>query len=284
MGELRERFRRQMVLRGFAPSTMSQYERTIVDLVKAYGRSPDTLSNEEIHKHLQFLLEERGLQWSTVNIHFSAYRFFYGKVLGWDETRFGIPRRGRSRKLPVVLDGQTILKILNAPFKIKHRALLHMVYGSGLRVSEVVRLKPSHIESAPERMMVRVEQAKGHKDRYTILSEKALEVLKEYWEICRPKEWLFFGRDKSRAMSRSNAQCAYKSACRKVGVMHGKGIHTLRHGFASHLLEAGLPLPVIQQWLGHRSLKTTAIYCQLSKDFLQRIRNPLDVAYEKKEG
>ncbi len=284
MGELRERFRREMVLRGFTPGTILQYERVMTELAKAYGRSPDTLTNEEIQKHIQFLLEERGLQWSTVNIHFSAYRLFYGKVLGWNETRFSIPRRGRSRKLPLVFDAQTVLKIINAPRTIKHRALLHMVYGSGLRVSEVVRLRPSHIESAPERMMVRVEQGKGHKDRYTILSEKALEVLKQYWRASRPKEWLFFGRDKSRAMSRSNAQCAYKQACRKTGITHGRGIHSLRHCFASHLIEAGLPLPVVQQWLGHRSLKTTAVYCHVSRDFLQKIRNPLDTAYEKKEG
>ena len=283
MGELRERFRREMVLRGFTSGTIFQYERVMTELTKAYMRAPDKLSNEEIHKHLQFLLEERGLQWSTVNIHFSAYRLFYGKVLGWDETRFSIPRRGRSGKLSVILDAQTVLKIINAPRTIKHRALLHMVYGSGLRVSEVVRLKPSHIESVPERMMVRVEQAKGHKDRYTVLSKKALEMLREYWEICRPKEWLFFGRDKSRAMSRCNAQVAYKHACRKAGVTNGKGIHTLRHCFASHLLEAGIPLPVVQQWLGHRSLKTTGIYCHLSPGYLQKVRNPLDCAYEKDE-
>lgn len=284
MGELRERFRRQMVLRGFAPGTMSQYERAIVDMVKAYGRSPDTLTNEDIQKYLCFLLEERGFQWSTTNIYFSAYRFFYVKVLGWNETQFSIPRRGRSRKLPLVFDTQTVLKIINAPLKIKHRALLHMVYGSGLRVSELVRLRPCDIESAPERMMVRVEQAKGFKDRYTILSEKALEVLREYWKICRPKEWLFFGRDKSRAMPRCSAQHAYKQACRKAGITHGRGIHTLRHCFASHLIEAGMPMPVVQQWLGHRSLKTTAVYCHVSRDFLQKIRNPLDTAYEKKEG
>ncbi len=283
MGELRERFRRQMVLRGFVPGTISLYERAMTDMVKAYGRSPDTLTNEDIQKYLQFLLEDRGFAWSSANVYFSAYRLFYGEVLGWDEKEFNIPRRGRSRKLPLVLDGQTVLKIINAPLKIKHRALLHVAYGSGLRVSEVVRLKPSHIESAPDRMMVRVEQGKGHKDRYTILSAKALEVLKEYWEACRPKEWLFFGRDKTKPMVVSSAQNAYRHACRRAGITHGRGIHTLRHCFASHLIEAGVPMSVVQKWLGHNSIKTTAVYYHVSQDFLQKIRNPLDAAYDKKE-
>ncbi|MFC1672361.1 tyrosine-type recombinase/integrase [Planctomycetota bacterium] len=247
MGELQERFRRQMVLRGLAQCTIEKYEYVMGQLVKAHGRAPDKLSNEEIQKHIQFLLEKRRLTWGTVNNYFSAYRFFYVNVLGWNDAQFNLPRRGRTKTLPLVLDGQTALKVINTPIRIKHRALLYMVYGSGLRVSEVVRLKPSHIESAPERMMVRVEQAKGRKDRYTILSKKALEVLREHWKICRPKKWLFFGWDKSKPMARSSAQHAYKQACRKAGITHGKGIHTLRHCFASHLIEAGVPL-----WYSYR--------------------------------
>ena len=235
MGELRERFRRYMVLRGFSPNTIEGYERAMVDLTRAYGRSPDKLTNDEIQCHLQSLIEKRRLQWSSVNVYFSAYRSFYQNVLEWDSTRFHIPPRGRSGKQPVVLDRQTAAKVVYAPHNIKHQALLATVYGSGLRVSEVVHLKPGHIESAPERMMVRVEQGKGRKDRYTLLSEKALELLRQYWRSCRPEEWIFFGREKSRPMSRSAAQQVYYQACRKVGVTNGRGIHTLRHCFASHL-------------------------------------------------
>lgn len=284
MGEFRERFRRYMVLRGFSPKTIEGYEHAMVDLVRAYRRSPDKLSNDEIQDHLQALIEKRRLQWSTVNVYFSAYRSFYHNVLGWDSTRFQIPPRGRSGKRPLVLDRQTALKIVYTPRNIKHQALLAMVYGSGLRVSEVVHLRPSHVESAPERMMVRVEQAKGHKDRYTILSEKALELLRQYWKSCRPEEWLFFGRDKTRAMSTSAAQRVYYQACRKAGVENGRGIHTLRHCFASHLLEAGVPIYAIKRWLGHRALSTTAGYCHLSREHFQKIRSPLDDVCEKDEG
>jgi integrase/recombinase XerD len=280
MGELRERFGQYMRLRGYAVKTQEAYERAMLDLTRAYGVSPDRLSTEQIQAHLDRLIRERHLVWNTVNVYFSAYRCFYRDVLKRTAVEFSLPPRGRARRRPTVLDCETVRRILKAPRSLKHRALLLLVYGSGLRVSEVVRLKPHHIESAPERMLVRVEQGKGHKDRYTILSRHSLELLREYWREYRPGEWLFFGYHRERHMSKGTAQTIYYDACRSAGITHAHGIHSLRHAFATHLLEQGVDLLVIKRCLGHSALATTAQYCHLSAEHLRRVRSPADTLLE----
>lgn len=282
MDTLRDKFTIYMTLRGFSPRTHESYMHAMEELVRFYMVSPDRLTNEQIQRFLNHIITERKLEWSTVNVYFSTYRCFYYRVLGWDQIRFSIPPRGRSKKRPAVLDKAMVKRIINAPGNIKHRAVLYMVYGSGLRVSEVCRLKPHHIESASERMMVRVEQGKGHKDRYTLLSRKALSLLKDYWRACRPAEWLFFGRDKSQPMSVGTAQQIYYQACRKVGILNARGIHTLRHCFATHLMDAGAPIYALKRRLGHSALSTTAGYCHLTREQWKKIRSPLDLLYQEK--
>jgi site-specific recombinase XerD len=181
-----------------------------------------------------------------------------------------------------VLDRETVRKILEAHKNLKHRALLALTYGSGLRVSEVIRLKPHHIESAPDRMVVRVEQGKGRKDRYTLLSRHSLELLRAYWRKSRPTEWLFFGFDRSKPINKGTAQRIYYSACKAAGVGKRAGIHSLRHAFATHLLEQGVDLLVIKRCLGHSALATTAQYCHVTTDHLQKVRSPADVLFETK--
>ena len=278
MGELGRKFRQQMVLRGFAEATKESYEGAMVDLVRSYGGvSPDLLSCGQVRDHMERLITERHLAWSTVNVHACAFRFFYGQVLGRGDT-FSLPPRGRPRTRPTVLDRESVRMVLSAHRNIKYRALLAMVYGSGLRVGEACRLKPGDIESAPDRMLVRVEQGKGHKDRYTLLSRGALALLRDYWRKCRPDGWLFFGADRGEPMSVKTAQYAYWSACRKAGISRERahGIHTLRHSFATHLMEDGVALPVIQRLLGHGSLKTTSVYCHVSRAHLLGVRSPAD--------
>lgn len=282
MGELRDKFTTYMTLRGFSPRTHESYMHAMEELVRFYRVSPDRLSNEQIQRFLNHIITERKLEWSTVNVYFSTYRRFYYRVLKWDQIRFSIPPRGRSKKRPAVLSREKVRAIIDAPSNIKHRAVLYMVYGSGLRVSELCRLQPHHIESDPERMVVRVEQGKGRKDRYTLLSRKALNLLKDYWRACRPGPWLFFGLDKSRPMSVGTAQQIYYQACRKAGVEHACGIHTLRHCFATHLMDAGAPIYALKRWLGHSALSTTAGYCHLTREQWQKIRSPLDTLYEEK--
>ncbi|MCK5096542.1 MAG: tyrosine-type recombinase/integrase, partial [Desulfobacteraceae bacterium] len=161
-----------------------------------------------------------------------------------------------------------------ASSNLKHRALLLMVYSAGLRVSEVVKLEPVHIERS--RKMIRVEQGKGRKDRYTVLSNNLLKALEVYWRAYRPGKWIFFGMTKAKPMSIDTAQKIYYKAKNKAGVKRGKGIHTLRHSFATHLMEQGIRTPVIKSMLGHRSIRTTARYIHVSNDFISTVVSPLD--------
>jgi len=275
MSPLRSRFCDYMTLCGFSPRTHESYLHAMIELARYYRRSPDQLSNEEIQAFLIHVITVRRLAWSTVNVYFSAYRCFYEKVLHWDRANFHIPPRGRSHHRPVVLSRQAVKQILQAPRNLKHRALLAMVYGSGLRVSEVCHLRPHHIESSPDRMMVRVEQGKGHKDRYTILSQAALDILRNYWIAYRPGPWLFFGRDKLKPMDSASALHVYYQACNRAGVSEAHGIHSLRHAFATHLMENGVPLFTIKRWLGHSALATTAGYCHVTSEHLRSVVSPL---------
>jgi integrase/recombinase XerD len=282
MGALRERFEQYMRLRGFAERTRYSYRHAMVDLVRAYRVSPDQLTNEQIQAHLDRVIRERHAAWSTANVYFSAYRCFFHEVLKRTEAEFSLPPRGRSRKRPYVPDRESVRRILEAACNLKHQALLTLVYGSGLRVSEVVKLRPHHIESAPDRMLVRVEQGKGRKDRYTVLSRQSLELLRTYWRKYRPTEWLFPGYDRARHMVRGTAQTIYRDACQRAGLKNAHGIHSLRHAFATHLLEQGTDLLLIKRCLGHASLTTTAGYCHLSAERLHQVRSPADTLLEGK--
>ena len=282
MGALRERFQQHMRLKGFAERTQESYDNALVGLTREYGVSPDTLSNEQIQSHLDRVIREHHLAWSTVNVRVSAFRLFYGEMLNRPATEFSLPPRGRSRRRPVVLDRATVRRILEAPKSLKHRALLTLVYGSGLRVSEVVLLKPHHIESAPDRMMVRVEQGKGRKDRYTLLSLRSLELLRDYWRKYRPTDWLFPGFGRAGHMARGSAQVVYYNACDAAGIKNAHGIHSLRHAFATHLLEQGTDLLVIKRCLGHSALSTTAQYCHLTAAHFRNVRSPADTLFKDK--
>jgi len=175
----------------------------------------------------------------------------------------------------MLLSQEEVHRILQAAGNIKHQALLATVYGSGLRVSEVVQLRPEHIDGA--RGLIRVEQGKGRKDRYTILSQKGLDLLRQHWRTSRPQSWIFFGRDKACPMSINTAQRIYYTAKEKTGISKGRGIHTLRHCFATHSLDAGTEIYVIKRWMGHSSLKTTYRYIHITPGYLRRVVSPLDL-------
>lgn len=271
---LRKQFNDHMILRGFSPKTKDVYIGAVAGLAKYYRFSPDKLNNDQIQAYLLYLIKDRKLAWSSVNVAFSGLRCFYTQVLKWDETRFHIPSRPRQKKLPKLLSVEQVNHLLKAPSNIKHRALLMTVYGGGLRVSEVVRLKPHHIES--ERMMIRVEQGKGKKDRYTILPQSLLDQLRVYWKACRPHSWLFFARDKEQPMPIATAQRIYYNTKKKAAITRGKGIHTLRHCFATHLLDQGVDVYTIKQMMGHTALVTTSKYLHTTKEKIAAVRSPLD--------
>jgi len=281
MSELRQKFTNFMTVRRLAPKTQEAYLGAVHGLSKYYMESPDQLTTQQIQDYLQYLIEEKKLAWSSCNVVFSALDCFYSNILEWDETKFSIPPRPRSKKIPMILSIEEVSKILNSTHNLKHRALLWCVYSSGLRVSEAVNLKYWHIEKDPARMMIRVEQGKGRKDRYTILSEGLLTLLREYWRQFKPKEFVFFGQDRDRAMPISTAQQIFYNAKKKAGVTKGRGIHTLRHCFASHLLWQGTDIYSIKKFLGHSSIKTTYKYLHVTREQLAKVTSPLDTLLEK---
>lgn len=278
MSVLRERVERQMRLRGFSPRTQESYIHALEGLARFYWRPLETLVCDEVQDFLDHLISVRKLAWATINVYFSACRFLYEQVLRWPPDRFSIPPRGRSGKRPRVLSPEEVSRILQAPRNIKHRALLNMTFGSGLRVSEVVKVQPSHIDRG--RMMVLVS-GKGHKERYTILSEKALRLLEDHWRLNGPFEYFFFGRDRSAPMSIGSAQQVYYQALARSGVRHVGGIHVLRHCFATFLMEAGHDIYTIKRWMGHTALVTTGRYMHVRAEHMRNIRSPLDDLYQE---
>lgn len=274
--ELRRRFEDYLTLQRVADKTKKSYINAVAGLAKFYGKSPDTLVNEQIQQYLLYLIRERKLAWNSCNVAFSGLYCFYGKFLKWEKTEFSIPPRPRYKKLPEILSSQEVKQLINAADDIRNRALLSMTYGSGLRVSEVVCLKAQHIEK--DRKLLRVEQAKGRKDRYTLLSLKALDVLRLYWKSWRPADYLFYGNKRNHPMSISSAQKIYQHAKKVSGINKGKGIHTLRHCFATHLLEQGVDIYLIKNFLGHGSIKTTMTYLHVLPQRLAEVKSPLDLS------
>ncbi len=272
-------FENHLCLQRVSPKTKEAYLRAVAQTSTFHNLPPEDLTNDQIQDYLLYCIQEKELAWSSCNVLFCGLKKYYHEFLGRNEAEFSIPPRTRSKKIPMLLSREEVAGLLLLVTNLKHKALLMTVYGSGLRVSEVVKLKAEHIDSS--RMIIRVEQGKGRKDRYTILSENCLQLLKKYWLAHQPEEWLFFGKDKQLPMSIGTAQHVYYNAKRKANVTKGRGIHTLRHCFASHLLEAGTEIYAIKKWMGHSSLKTTYKYIHLSPEYLSKIKSPLDFLYEE---
>ncbi len=271
MTELRREFERYLILRRYSPKTHTAYISAVRSLAKYYRLPPDQLSNRQIQDYLHHLLKHRGLAWSTCNVHFSAMKCFYDDFLK-TPTTVTIPPRPRRKQIYMALSEDEVRKIIFSCTNLKHRTLLSTVYSAGLRVSEAVKLEPVHIERS--RKLIRVEQGKGRKDRYTILSDQLLKDLEVYWRMYRPGKWFFFGRTKSKPMPIETAQQIYYSAKKRAGITRGHGIHTLRHCFATHLLEHGTESHVIKRLLGHTSIRTTARYLHISNKIISRVVSP----------
>jgi len=274
MTELREKMIKAMELRNFSPSTQTAYLRAVTNLAKHYIKSPQEIAQDEVEDYLLYLKKERKLSYSTRNQVISGLKFFFNQTLKNPDMQLQLPRKKTPVKLPEVLSVDEVNLVINAPSNIKHRLILMTAYSAGLRVGEVVSLKLRHIVSA--RMLILVEDGKGVKDRYTILSEKLLENLRNYWQSYRPTKWLFPSTDPEKHISRSTAQKLFANAKKKAGISKGRGIHTLRHCFATHLLEAGYDISTIQKLLGHRHLSTTLIYLHVSKKVISAVKSPLD--------
>ena len=210
--DLQAQFSNYMTLQRFADHTQRTYVTGVKGLAKFYKQSPDTLSDEQIQGYLLYLLKDRKLTWGTVNAYLSGMICFYRGFCKWDDTQFKIPPRPRDKKLPTVYSRDEAKRLLAAANNLKRRLLLETAYSAGLRISELVRLKPQHIESDPDRMLIRVEQGKGKKDRYTILSQKLLLNLRTYWRQYRPGKWLFAGQKPDQHLSEAAARAAFYDA------------------------------------------------------------------------
>jgi site-specific recombinase XerD len=278
MGHLRDKMKKDMELKNLSERTIKSYLLCIKCFVKHYGKSPEDIGYNAIRDYLYYLLKEKNSSQATINQHYSALKFFYETTLGMDWTALKIPRSRRIKKLPVVLSKEEVWALLDQIKNLKHLAILMTIYSGGLRLSEAINLKVSDIDS--QRMMIRVSQGKGNKDRYTLLGKRALDILRIYWKDCRPKEWLFPSSSPDKPIGPSSVQKAFHEAFIKARIKKKASIHTLRHSFATHLLEEGTEIPYIQNLLGHSDSRTTSIYLHVARKKLLKVVSPIDLIEE----
>jgi len=275
MTQLRQRYLENLRLRNYAVKTQQTYVECVSLFARYFKRSPEELGPEHIREYQLYLVEEKKCSWSRFNQTVCALRFLYRNTLGreWPISHIPFPRK--QRKLPVVLSPDEAAQFLGTIKSLKYRTILSLCYGAGLRISEALHLQPTDIDS--KRMMIRVRQAKGNKDRYVMLSPKLLDLLREYWKAERPTTWLFPGRRKGQPLDASVLQKVCHRARSDSGLSKPITPHTLRHSFASHLLEAGVNIRTIQLLLGHNSLQTTAVYTHVSQKTLGATVSPFDL-------
>ena len=279
MSILRQQLIQELVLRGCSPRTQEAYISAVYQLAKYYRRSPEQVTDQEIRAYLFHLAENRKLAASSRNQVTSGLRFFYSHVLHRPVeplTRV-LPRVRREVRRPQVYAIAELEELftVGCPHP-RHRAFLMTAYGAGLRLNEACHLRPEHIDSA--RQQIRVVQGKGRKDRYTLLSPRLLEELRRYWKWCRPGEWLFpASRDPRQPMIDGTGQRIFYRAVKRAKLPDRGGIHSLRHSFATHLLEAGVEITIVQRLLGHSSLSTTSTYLHVRQERLAQIGGPLQL-------
>jgi len=266
--------RKELMARKYSRRTIKLYLHYNEGFLKFSNKTPYQVSNEDVRDYLYHLAERKNASASTLNIAINALKFYYGEVL---KRRFayGIRRPKKDKKLPIVLSQEEVSRILSSFNNIKHRLILMLMYSAGLRVGEVVKLKIEDIDV--KRKLIRIRGGKGRKDRYTIFSEIVLKTFREYVEKYKPEKWLFPGQRKDRHITTRTVQKIFDNACRKAGIRKEATVHSLRHSFATHLLESGVDLRYIQELLGHKSSKTTEIYTHVAMKDLRKIRSPLDM-------
>ena len=273
---LRRRMTEDMKIRNLSPHTQASYLQQVTQFACYFGKSPDLLGPEEIRTYQIYLTNEKKLAPGSIHIAIAALRFFYKVTLKRDWTfEEVLPLPKKPQKLPVILSPEEVLHFLPCVKHLKHRVILTTCYAAGLRISEAVRLKAPAIDS--QRMVIRVVQGKGQKDRYVMLSAKLLEILRDYWKATRPKEWLFPGGLPGQPITRDAVELACTKAHQLSGLSKPVTPHSLRHAFAVHLLEAGTDVRTIQLLLGHRSLATTARYLRIATTKVCSTSSPLDL-------
>src|SRR6187551_3172958 len=275
MTPLRRRMIDDMQLRNLAPRTIKAYVSRVGTFARHFGRSPEALGPDDVRAYLLHLVQEKRVSWTVYNQTVAALKFLYEVTL----ERPGVLQRVRCpkqpKRLPVVLSLEETARFFAAIVGLKHRAILMTAYAAGLRISEVVALRLDDIDS--QRMVLRVRQGKGSRDRYVMLSPRLLALLREYWKAARPSEWLFPGDVPGRPLTASTVHRVCVQAARDAGLGKHVTVHTLRHSFATHLLEAGTDIRTIQVLLGHANLSSTARYTRVSNGLIRGTQSPLDL-------
>lgn len=281
MTQLRKKMIREMELRNFAYRTKKKYLESVTAFAKFYNTPPDKITYEMVEDYLLYLKTEKSLSPSTIRGYLERLKFFYNSVLKNDPP-LKLPYKTRRRKLPIVLSREDVERLINAPTNLKHRLMLMTTYSGGLRASETLQLKVKNIDS--KRMLITIENAKGGKDRYTLLSKRLLLELRNYYRQNALGTYLFPScRDKEKPLIYESLRFIFEKARNKVGMGKGPTLHTLRHSFATHLLEAGYDIRKIQVLLGHSTLKATMVYLHVSRRTLSNIVSPLDYPIEQNE-
>jgi integrase/recombinase XerD len=273
MSPLRRRMIEDMTVRNFVEKTQHDYIRSIKNLTKFLGRSPDTATREDLRRY-QLHLTGTGVRPPTINGTVTALRFFFIVTLDRADTVKPLTFVAEPRKIPVVLSPEEVARFLEAAPGPKYKAAFGAAYGAGLRVSEVASLKVSDIDS--KRMLLRVEQGKGRKDRHAMLSPQLLELLRDWYRIARPRLWLFPSRDPLQPLTTRQLNRAVHAAAHMAEITKRVTPHTLRHSFATHLLEQNIDIRVIQVLLGHAKLDTTALYTRVATNTIRAVMSPLD--------
>ena len=279
MSELRRKMQADLRIRNYAERTQATYISRVAEIARYYNRSPADLSADEVREYLRYLKDDREVSRSAFVQVIAALRFLYRFTLGRPEMVPKIPYPRSKRRHPVVLSRQEVVRWLKAMPNLKHRTVGLVLYGAGLRISEALALELSDIDS--ERMVITVRHGKGDADRQVMLSEVLLKALRTYWRVYAPPGCLFPGKDPEKPLTVSTIQRALKAARHRAGIRKRASAHTLRHSYATHLLEAGTDLRVIQTLLGHSSLRTTEIYTHVTTEHLRATRSPLDALSEE---
>ncbi len=258
MSPLRQKMLDAMLLRGFSKRTQQSYIGAVNQLARYYNCSPATLKLEQLQDYFLYLVKQRNLSPASCRLYLNAIRFLYLQVLGWGLFDVTIHTPKRAQKIPELLSRQEVARILGACPNKKHWMMLTTCYACGLRVSELVALQVKHIDS--DRHVLRIEQAKGAKDRQVILSDHLIGLLRQYWQQYRPESSLFYGRYRQFSLSITSAQKVFTQSKHRAGITKIGGIHSLRHAYATHQLEAGMPVHQLQRLLGHTNLQSTLRY------------------------
>ncbi|MDP4145720.1 MAG: tyrosine-type recombinase/integrase [Bacillota bacterium] len=265
---------KELKLKGYSHKTIKAYNNQVKRFFKYITKNVFDINSEDVKSYMEYLLDNKKSSHSYVNQSISAIKFLYNNIIKNNTITLNVPRPVRENKLPNVLSQNEVLKILKSISNEKHRTILFIVYSAGLRVGEVVRLKVNDIDS--ERMLIHIMQGKGRKDRYTVLSMVALEELRKYYKLYKPEEWLFEGANRKGHLTERTVERIFEDACKKAKITKKVTVHSLRHSFATHLLESGTDIRYIQELLGHESPKTTQIYTHITQKNISNIQSPLD--------